>query len=116
MLAFAHTVVKDRFKKFVVGAYPKPILKIGLNILFSLVFGFSLFSANFIVSDNFAHVYLEEISEDVYDVKAPFATELPNATTIGIFCALVLAVTTSNIGVVLQYVPNFATLSRAPPL
>ncbi len=80
-----------------------------------MVFAFSLLFIDFTDSHNFSHVYSEGISEDVYEIKAPFTTTLPNRTTIGISCALVLAAT-SNIAVVLQHVPNLATLSRAPPL
>ena len=96
-------------------AHPKPIFKIGLNILFILVFAFSLLSANFIASDNFSHIYSEEVSEDVYDIKVPFTTP-PNAIIIGVCCALVLAVNTLNVSLVLQHSPNFAALSRASPL
>ena len=91
-------------------------IKVGFSIIFILVFAFSLLFIDFTISHNFTHIYSEGVSEDVYDVETSFATKIPNAATIGICYALVLAVATSNINLVLQHAPNFAALSRAPPL
>ncbi len=92
----------------------KLTLKVDLNIFFVLLFAFSLLSTNFIALHNFASIYLEEIFEDVQNIE-DFTAKTSNAARVGVFCPLVFIVPILDVGRILQYTPNPATLSRAPP-
>ena len=66
-------------------------------------------------SDNFVALYLEEISEDAHNIEDAFTATTSKVTKIGILCTLVFIAPISFVDRALGYIPDPATLSRAPP-
>ncbi len=90
-------------------------IKVNLSVFLISVLAFLLLCADLTISHDFAYFYSKTVFSEVCVIENTFAAPATNVVKIDPFDILVFIITILSVGIVLRYMPNLATLSRAPP-